>query len=101
MTQTLQATGQPPSVSTSTEDIDRHAWQAGVAAALGVEWLLARRIGLFAEYGSSLGYSSSEETRRTIMTSTVAGPVNATVEVDTHAWDFFGSGGRLGVSAYF
>src|SRR5262245_26382705 len=53
--QTLNAPSQPPQIVTQSDDTDRHGWGIGVSGALGVEWLVARRIGLFAEYGSSFG----------------------------------------------
>lgn len=99
--QTLTASGQPPVTSTVADDIRSRGWQTGIAAAAGIEWLVARRVGLFAEYGSSLAYTSIEATRRSTFTSSFSGVSTDISDNDTHRWDFSGSGGRLGVSAYY
>ena len=98
--QTLISSGQPPTTATVTDDITSRGWQVGIAAAAGVEWLVARRVGLFAEYGSSLAYNAIKTTRRSTLTSAL-GPRTDASDLDTHRWDFSGSGGGLGVSVYY
>jgi len=98
---TYTYTGQPPSAGTSVEEITSRTWQVGVAGALGVEWLVARRVGVFAEYGSSLGYNDTKFTRSRTTTSTVSPPSTGETRRDANFWGFSGSGGRLGVSAYY
>jgi hypothetical protein len=99
--QTMTFTGQPPNTSVRADDIRNHGWQVGMAATAGIEWLVARRIGLFAEYGSSLAYTNTTSTRRTTTTLTGSSARTETFDSDTHRWAFSGSGGRLGVSAYY
>ena len=94
-------TGQPPAVFTSVDEGTTRGWQVGVAGALGVEWLVARRVGVFAEYGSSLGYTDSKLTRSQTQTSTSMPPATAQTRRDGHSWGLSGSGGRLGISAYY
>lgn len=98
---TFQQPSQPPVTGTFVEDVTSRGWQVGVAGALGVEWLVARRVGLFAEYGSSLGRTASSFTRNTTLTSTGSPSVTGRSERDFHRWEFSGSGGRLGASAYY
>lgn len=99
--QTLTAPGQPSVTFTSVDQVTSRIWRVGAAAAVGVEWLVAHRVGLFAEYGSSLVYSATNFTRRSTLTSTTASPRTSRFHDDGHRWDFSGSGGRLGVSAYY
>jgi len=99
--QTVITTGQPPAIGTTSEDLRVRGWRAGIAAAAGVEWLVARRVGLFAEYGSSFVYVASNTRRRSTFTSTSSSPRTGDSERDAHRWDFSGSGGRLGVSVYY
>lgn len=99
--QTLSAAGQPPMTTTRTDDFRNRGWQVGVAAAVGVEWLVARRVGLFAEYGSSLAYTATESTGRSRLTRSGSAPSTDSSDRDVQRWDFSGSGGRLGVSAYY
>jgi hypothetical protein len=99
--QTYTPTGQPPAVYTAIDESTTRSWQVGVAGALGVEWLVARRVGVFAEYGSSLGYTDTKFTRRQTTTSTVVPPSTAQNRRDGNSWGLSGSGGRLGISAYY
>jgi len=98
-TQTLSS-GQPPNIQTLDDEITSHGWQVGVAGVLGVEWLVAHRVGLIAEYGSALSYTASKSTRNATANTSSTSVTNQD-EVTSHRWDFSGSGGRLGVSAYF
>jgi hypothetical protein len=98
-TQSLSS-GQPPNIQAIDDETTSHAWQVGVAGVLGVEWLVARRVGLIAEYGSSLSYTALESTRNATFKTGSASTTNRD-EQTSHRWDFSGSGGRLGVSAYF
>ena len=93
--------GQPPNAFTVVDDATSRSWQVGVAGALGVEWLVARRVGVFAEYGSSLGYTDSKFTRRQTVTSTSSAPSTGQTRRDIDSWGLSGSGGRLGISAYY
>ena len=101
LTQTSSYSGQPPYTFTSIEDNRTRGWQIGVAAALGVEWLVARRVGLLAEYGSSLAYGASTFTRTRTTTPSGSPVGNDRFERKSNRWDFSGSGGRLGVSVYY
>lgn len=98
---TFDYTGQPPFASTSVEEVTSRTWQVGAAGALGVEWLVARRVGVFAEYGSSLGYSDTKFTRNQSLTSTNSSSSTSQTRRDGHSWGLSGSGGRLGISAYY
>jgi hypothetical protein len=102
-TQTLTQTptGQPAATYTFIEDLTDRGWTLGIAGTAGVEWLVARRVGLFAEYGSSLSYTSREADRSWTGTTTGSGTTVIHSTQDVHGWDFSGSGGRLGVSAYY
>lgn len=88
----------PSTVDSVTTRTDNDGWQVGLGGALGVEWLVAKRVGLFAEYGASLSYNSFTD-RRTV-TSSQAGATD-TMKHDSHRIDFGGAGARLGLSAYF
>lgn len=99
--QTNAPSGGPSQTSQITDDINVRNWRAGVAAAAGVEWLVARRIGLFAEYGSSLEYISNVNERHSVNELTGAPPRTDDFEATSHRWDFGGGGGRLGVSVYY
>jgi len=98
---TYEPAGQPPVAFTVVEEGTSRSWNVGVAGALGVEWLVARRVGVFAEYGSSLGYTDAKFTRRLTQTSGGAGPSTGQTRRDGHSWGLSGSGGRLGISAYY
>lgn len=98
---TLTGSGPPPLSQTADEDITAHGWQVGVSGVLGVEWVVARRIGLIAEYGSTLSYTALESTSNNTVTSTASATRTDQAKQTSHRWDFSGAGGRLGVSAYF
>ena len=100
-TESFTFTGQPVQTSARVEDNTTRFWRVGVAGTAGVEWLVARRVGLFAEYGTALNYTSSSATRRSTITS--PGQPTRTGDLDRHdhGWDVSGSGGRLGVSVYY
>ena len=100
-TQTYSSGGQPPQTNVLVEDYTSRFWRVGVAGTAGVEWLVARRVGVFAEYGTALNYTSSRSTRRATVTSSGQPTRTDTFDRDAHAWDFSGSGGRLGVSVYY
>lgn len=89
-----------PTSDSATVRIESDGWQAGLGGALGVEWLVAKRVGLFAEYGSSLSYVSFSDTRTSTTTGS-GGPTHETMKRDHHRVEFGGSGARLGLSAYF
>jgi hypothetical protein len=100
-TSTSTPSGQPPNTYTTVDDNRTRGWQVGVAGAVGVEWLVARRVGMFAEYGSSLVYLSIRSTRVRVTTPTGAPISTDRSEHEARRWDFSGSGGRLGVSVYY
>jgi hypothetical protein len=87
-----------PSTDSTTVTYDSDGWQVGLGGSLGVEWLVAKRVGLFAEYGASLSYLSFTEKRTA---TTTQGPTTDTSEHDFHRTEFGGAGARLGLSAYF
>jgi len=94
--------GGPVVTSTSSNDNKTDGWSVGLGGVLGVEWLASHRIGLFAEYGTSFGYTHAEN--NSIYTQTDAGssvPRTLTSGHERDAWDFSGSGGNLGISVYF
>jgi len=93
--------GQPPFETAIDDERNTHGWRAGVSGALGVEWLVARRFGLFAEYGQSLSYEALESTSLTTNSRTGLPTQTQQSENTVHRWVFSGSGGSLGVSAYF
>lgn len=99
--QTITGPGQPSNSFTSAEESKTRGWQIGVAGALGVEWLVARRVGLFAEYGSALAYAATKLTTSRTTTSTGSPGSTDRFERKVHRWDFSGSGGKLGVSVYY
>lgn len=99
--QTMEFSGQPPETSVLVDDIHFKDWRAGVAGTAGVEWLVAQRVGLFAEYASSLIYISSENNRLSTVTTPASGTRTDDISQESHRWDFSGSGGRLGVSVYY
>ena len=95
----LSSTGGP--AGTITSHADASGWQAGLAGALGVEWLAAKRISFFAEYGVSLSYASLSDTRESVLTPAAGSPSTSTQTHDSQRIQFGGSGVRLGLSAYF
>jgi opacity protein-like surface antigen len=99
--QTIVNNGQPPSSAVVTDEITVRDWRVGGAATAGVEWLVARRIGLFAEYGSSLSYVSIVNKRHSLIVGTNVSTRIDDFETDSHHWQFSGGGGRLGVSVYY
>ena len=100
-TQTYSSGSQPPQTNVLAEDLTSRIWRVGVAGTAGVEWLVARRVGLFAEYATALNYTSSRATRRATVTSSTQPTRTDASDRDGHAWDLSGSGGRLGVSVYY
>jgi len=100
-TQTIAFNGQPPQTAIVNDDITSRDWRVGAAANLGVEWLVARRLGLFAEYSTALTYLSSRNTRHSTTEVTNASPRSSDFEDHNHRVDFSGGGGRLGVSVYY
>jgi hypothetical protein len=98
--QTSEPSGGPPTTSMVVDDIHFKDWRAGVAGTAGVEWLVARRVGLIAEYASSLVYGSASQTRVSTHTSP-GGTSTVDLTQEANRWDFSGSGGRLGVSVYY
>lgn len=99
--QTLLNNGQPPQASVQTDDVTARDWRVGAAATAGVEWLVARRIGLFAEYGSSLTYLSTLSKRHSTIVGTNFPTRTDDFKTSSHGWSFSGGGGRLGVSVYY
>jgi hypothetical protein len=74
------------------ERYERRQWTVGVIGSLGAEWFPVRFIGLHAEYGLTLTYSSIKAEREdTPFTETQTGRV----------WTFEGDGVLLGLSVYF
>lgn len=66
-------------------------WTVGMIGSLGAEWFPVRFIGLHAEYGLTLTYSSfKSETEDVIFTETQTGT----------SWSFGGDGVLLGLSVY-
>ena len=93
--------GQPSDIRTSTTSEKTRRWGAGIATAAGIEWLVARRMGLFAEYASSLSYGATERTNQFTDILSNGSPRFGSSHSASHGWNFSGSGGRLGVSAYY
>lgn len=100
-TDTFARIGQPSDIRTSTTSGKRRGWGVGIATAAGIEWLVARRMGLFAEYASSLSYGATEQTVQFAVEPSNASPRFGSSHTAFHQWNFSGSGGRLGVSAYY
>lgn len=86
------------STDSTTITFDSDGWQVGLAGSLGVEWLVAKRVGLFAEYGAGLSYFSFTEKRTATITQNSS---TETAKHDFHRTEFGGNGARFGLSAYF
>ena len=67
-------------------------WNAGVAGALGAEWTVHRRIGLLAEYGSSIAYSRER--------LSVSSPPDDERESSLRGFSLGSGGVRFGVAVY-
>jgi hypothetical protein len=77
-------------------------WRAGLELKLGVEVLVARRIGILGEYGSTFLYYHSQSEESLDRTPTGGGPTrHDRATMTSNAFAFGDQGARLGVSAYF
>jgi hypothetical protein len=100
--QVSMPSGGPTATSSLAEDIKSTGWTAGIGGALGVEWLVARRVGLIAEYGTSFSYSRTNSTRVATQTPpSPTPPATTNSERRFHRWDLSSGGGMLGVSVYY
>ncbi|HKQ56911.1 MAG TPA: hypothetical protein VJY35_03495 [Candidatus Eisenbacteria bacterium] len=103
---TAVLTNSPPGVPASSltlfDEQKSDGWSTGLGGVLGAEWLVARRVGVFAEYGTSFGYNHVEMKRVSTQTfPSPSAPVTNRDDQTRNRWDFSGSGGRLGVSVYY
>ena len=80
--------GEP--VATSGTDL----WEIGLSGLVGVEWFVASRIGLHAEYGFQFGYASSESEQTVI-------PQDRTGRRERDSVQFEARSVLFGVSVYF
>ena len=80
--------------ATEREQVDR-SWSAGVEGNLGLEWFPFRSVGIHAEYGAQVEFSS--------ITSTLefTDPVLTDRELEIDRWSFGGTGVTFGASVYF
>ena len=79
-------------VSRTREENDR--WEAGVSGLLGVEWFVARKLSLHAEYGFEFAYGK----RTASVVDSVSGNISS---IDGESTGFGSRSVLLGVSAYF
>lgn len=86
---------------TRKDTYETFSWSAGASGVLGVEWFPTRAISLLAEYSSSLQYSWSKTTRKSLFDQTDNGTVLTVREERDNSLSIQSSSVRLGLSVYF
>jgi hypothetical protein len=74
---------------------EERAWTVGLEGNLGVEWFPFRAVGVHAEYGAQLGFSSSTSRLE------FSDPLPDDREIESDRWSFAGTGVAFGASVYF
>jgi len=78
------------------------SWSAGTSGVVGVEWFASRRIGVLAEYASSLNYASSSQKDTTEIRTASGVNVNSVeTKRNTKGLGFSAESVRFGLSVYF
>lgn len=71
------------------------SWSAGIEGLLGVEWFPIRMVGVHAEYGVKVAFSTNT------LSHEFSDPAITDVEVESDRWVFAGTGVAFGASVYF